>query len=113
MLLGEDYQADLPQQRPRPSQPTPAEQQWLQHKALRFGELGSGTLVPEKTTTASSYAQWCVPLQLSVQLFAKHHSADSLFPNPSAWRSQPLAVGRSPHIKDRQLTPGRLKAHQG
>ena len=68
MLLGEDYQADLPQQRPRPSQPTPAEQQWLQHKALGFGELGSGTLVPEKTTTAPGYAQWCVTLHPLAQL---------------------------------------------
>ena len=68
MLLGEDYQADLPQQRPRPSQPTPAEQQWLQHKALGFGELGSGTLVPDKTITASGYAQWCVPLHPSAAL---------------------------------------------
>ena len=65
MLLGEDYQADLPQQRPRPTQPTPAEQQWLQHKALEFGELGSDTLVPEKITTASGHAQWCVLLSIS------------------------------------------------
>ena len=67
MLLGEDYQADLPQQQQRPSQPTPAEQQWLQHKALGFGELGFGTLVPEKITTASGYVQWCVPPHPSAQ----------------------------------------------
>ena len=68
MLLGEDYQADLPQQRQRPSQPMPAEQQWLQHKALGFGELGSGTLVPEKITIASGYVQWCVPRHPSAHL---------------------------------------------
>lgn len=68
MLLGEDYQADLPQQRQRPSQPTPAEQQWLQHKALGSGELGSGTVVPKKIATASGYAQWYVPWHQSAHL---------------------------------------------
>ena len=76
MLLGEDYQADLPQQRQRPGQPTPAEQQWLQHKALGFGELGSGTLVPEKMADASGYAQWCVPPNTSAYLrFVFYHAS--------------------------------------
>lgn len=59
MLLGEDYQAALPQQRERPSAPTPSEQHWLQHKVLNIGELGTGILVPQKTTATSGHLQWC------------------------------------------------------
>ena len=59
MLLGEDYQAVLPQLRERPAQPTPAEQQWLQHKVLEAGQLGTGVLPPEKTTGSSGCVQWC------------------------------------------------------
>ena len=59
MLLGEDYQAVLPQQKERPAQPTPAEQQWLQHKALEAGQLGTGIVPPEKIASSSGCVQWC------------------------------------------------------
>ena len=59
MLLGEDYQAVLPKQQQRPAQPTPEEQQWLQHKVLEAGQLGTGIAPPEKITSPSGWRQWC------------------------------------------------------
>ena len=67
MLLGEDYQAVLPQQQERPSQPTPAEQHWLQHKVLNAGELGTGTVVPDCIIHPSGCVQWCAVAVTAVQ----------------------------------------------
>lgn len=70
MLLGEDYQAVLPQQRERPAQPTPAEQQWLQHKVLDAGQLGTGIVSPEKVTSSLGCVQWCAPCVLVLAVHA-------------------------------------------
>lgn len=67
MLLGEDYQAVLPRQQERPSQPTPAEQHWLQHKVLKVGELGTGTVVPDCIIHPSGCVQWCAVAVTAVQ----------------------------------------------
>lgn len=67
MLMGEDYQAVLPRQQERPSQLTPAEQHWLQHKVLKVGELGTGTVVPDRIVHPSGCVQWCAVAVSAVQ----------------------------------------------
>lgn len=83
MLLGEDYQAVIPQLQERPKQPTPSEQHWLEHKVLDAGELGTGFVLPEEITTPSGCAQW----------YARH----SVLPADSSVTNNPMQCHANCH----------------